>query len=280
MKELVGQAKVRDAMVAGIFYPDDPLELESRISALLEAARPSVSGAAAIFSPHAGLDYSGDLSALAWKSAAGRKVETVLVISPLHRAEESLIYLPESDYYGLPTGRIEVDHEIVDELGDCGTLMSVNDIPHLEEHGVEVQLPFMQELFPDAGLVPILTGKPSSALVKALGSALSIVFEKRLASSLIVLTSDLGSSTEEKLSSALAERFLRSFLGGDGKAIADDAESGAVCACGSAGVAAYLQSGLGRGKRPVLLGKHDSSASRETGEERLVHYAAVAYTDA
>jgi MEMO1 family protein len=280
MKEIMGQTKVRDATVAGIFYPDDPAELESRIAALLSAAKPAVAKAAAIFSPHAGLDYSGDLSALAWKSAAGRDVDTVLVLSPLHRAEEALIYLPESDYFEVPNGRLVVDKALVEDMRDCGTLMSVNDIPHLEEHGIEIQLPFMRALFPDARLVPILLGKTTPALVKALASALSLVFSDRARSTLVVLSSDLGSSNEEHIAAACADRFLRYLLAEDPQSILAGLATGESCACGSGCVSAYLSSGLAKGKRPVLLGRHDSSASRETGEERLVHYAALAFADA
>lgn len=280
MKETMGQVKIRDATVAGIFYPDEPSELEARVSALLEAARPSVTNAKAILSPHAGLDYSGDLSALAWKSAADRKVETIVILSPLHRAEEGLIYLPESDYFEMPTGRLTVDTRLVDELHDCGTLMTVNDIPHFEEHGIELQLPFMRSLFPDARLVPILFGKPSQMTVKALSSALAIVFAQRSASTLFVLSSDLGSAMDEQAAQLNADRFLRSFLAGDGNALLDDLAAQDGCACGSGCAAAFFASGLAKGMRPVLLARHDSSASRETGEERLVHYAAIAFEDA
>ena len=194
MKELIGQAKVRDATVAGIFYPDDPSELEERVSALLEAARPSILNAKAIVSPHAGLDYSGDLSALAWKSASARRIDTVLILAPLHRAEESQIFLPESDYFEMPTGRVSVDRDIVGELKDCGTIMSENDIPHFEEHGIELQLPFMLAQFPEARLVPVLVGKPTPAVIKALASALTLVFADRIDSTLVVLSTDLGSA--------------------------------------------------------------------------------------
>jgi len=279
MKETIGGVKVRDATVAGIFYPDDPLELEERISALLEAANPSVKAAKTILAPHAGFDYAGDLAALAWKSTSGAEIDTVVVLSPLHRAEESLIYLPESDYFEIPTGRLIVDTKLVEELHDCGTLMSVNDIPHFEEHGIELQLPFMRALHPDAHLVPILMGKPTRALVKALSSALSLVFASRARSTLIVLSSDLGSSTEEHLAAACADRFLRSFLAADAASIIEGASAIDGCACGSGCASALLESGLVGHSRPVLLGRHDSSASRETGEERLVHYAAIAFTD-
>jgi hypothetical protein len=280
MKELTGQAKVRDATVAGIFYPDDPSELETRVEALLQAARPSISNACAIVSPHAGLDYSGDLSALAWKSAAASRIDTVLVLAPLHRAEESLVYLPESDYFEMPTGRVIVDRDLVEEMKDCGTIMSENDIPHLEEHGIELQLPFMLAQFPSARLVPVLMGKPSPAVVKALASALSIVFSQRIESTLVVLSSDLGSAKEEHIASACADRFLRSFLAEDAKSLLEGLTAGHICACGSGCASAYFASGLAKGLRPFLLGRHDSSASRETGEEHLVHYAAIAFGNA
>jgi MEMO1 family protein len=279
MRSTLGQTKVRDATVAGIFYPDDPTELEERVSALLEAAKPSVSRAKAILAPHAGLDYSGDLSALAWKSSLGREIDTVVALSPLHRAEESVVYLPESDYFEIPTGRIIVDGKRVRELRDCGTLMSVNDIPHLEEHGIELQLPFMLALFPGVRLVPLLLGKPNAAVVKALASALAIVFGDRTANTLFVLSSDLGSSVEEHLASACADRFLRSLLSQDAKSMLEDSSAYEGSACGSGCVSAYLSSGLAGTAKPRLLGRHDSSASRETGEEKLVHYAAVAFSD-
>lgn len=275
----MGQVKIRDATVAGIFYPDDPSELEARVSALLEASKPAVSNARAILSPHAGLDYSGDLAALAWKSAADSRIDTVLVLAPLHRAEESRIYLPESDFFDMPNGRIIVDRDIVEELRDCGTLMSVNDIPHFEEHGIELQLPFMRALFPAARLVPILLGRPTPAAVKALSSALSIVFADRMDATLVVLSSDLGSATEEHIAAACADRFLRAFLSGDAKGLLDGLSTIDGCACGTGCASAYLSSGLAKGRVPTLLARHDSSASRETGEERLVHYAAVALTD-
>jgi MEMO1 family protein len=280
MKEIMGQVKVRDATVAGIFYPDDPSELEARVAALLEAAKPTITTAKAILSPHAGLDYSGDLSALAWKSASSREIERVLVIAPLHRAEENLIFLPESDYFDIPTGRVVVDQGLVEELRDCGTLMSVNDIPHFEEHGIELQLPFMRALFPEARLVPLLMGRPGPATIKALATALSLVFSERVGSTLVVLSSDLGSAMEEHIAAAYADRFLRSFLLEDAKALQDGLSTIDGCACGTGCASAYFSSGLAKGTKAQLLARHDSSASRETGEERLVHYAAVALTDA
>jgi MEMO1 family protein len=275
MKAMRGRVKLREATVAGIFYPDDPAELESRIIPLLSAAE--ARSAVAILSPHAGLDYSGDLSAAAWKASVGRDVETVLILSPIHRAEEACICLPESDVFDTPLGSIPIDRRLVEELRDCGTIFDENDIPHFEEHGIEVQLPFMRMLMPSASLVPVLMGKPTAAAVGALSTALDLVLEPRKEKLLVVLSSDLGSSSDDEEARSLAERFLASVMSSDRGAIINDKASLEGYACGSGCVAAYLGSKLGAGARPVLLGRHDSSAARESAEERLVHYGALAF---
>jgi AmmeMemoRadiSam system protein B len=116
-------------------------------------------------------------------------------------------------------------------------------------------------------------------VVKALASALALVFADRIDSTLVVLSSDLGSSAEEHIAGACADRFLRGFLAKDAKTLLDGISAMDGCACGTGCASAYLASGLASGTRPVLLGRHDSSASRQTGEERLVHYAAIALAD-
>jgi AmmeMemoRadiSam system protein B len=270
-----GRVKLREATVAGIFYPDDPAELEARIIPLLSAAE--AKSASAILSPHAGLDYSGDLSALAWKAAVGREIETVIILAPIHRAEEACICLPESDVFDTPLGAIEINRRLVEELRDCGTIFDENDIPHFEEHGVEVQLPFMRMLFPGASLVPVLLGKPTATAVNALSKAINLILESRRDKLLVVLSSDLGSSPDEGEAKSLADRFLAALADSDLKAMIEAKASVDGYACGSGCAAAYLGSKLGAGAKSLVLGRHDSSAARESTEERLVQYGAIAF---
>jgi MEMO1 family protein len=274
--------KVREATVAGIFYPEDSAELAMAMGRLLASAEPgseseSITKAKAIVSPHAGLGYSGDLSALAWKSASNRKIDRVVILSPLHRAEESLVYLPEADYFATPIGPIQVDRASVMELLDCGTAFSMNDIPHFEEHGIEVQLPFMRTLFPEASLVPILVGKAQPSLVKSLASALGIVFGKKAATTLFVVSSDLSAGLEAAAVGKIAEQLLALVDKKDADGILAFKAEGVQVACGAVCLAAYLASPLAEGTKCVVLGRHDSSKSRESEQERLVEYAALAF---
>jgi len=274
--------KVREATVAGIFYPEDSAELAMAMGRLIASAEPgsdseAITKAKAILSPHAGRGYSGDLSALAWKSASARKIDRVVILAPLHRAEESLIYLPEADYFATPIGPVQVDRASVVELLDCGTAFSMNDIPHFEEHGIEVQLPFMRTLFPEASLVPILVGKAQPSLVKSLASALGIVFGKKAETTLFVVSSDLSAGLEAGAVSKTADRLLALVDKKDADGILALKAEGVQIACGAVCLAAYLASPPAEGTKCVILDRHDSSKSRESEQERLVEYAALAF---
>lgn len=276
MVEHSEKAKLRESIVSGIFYSEDPSELAGEVRDLLAKNRPPREGASAIMAPHAGLRYSGDLAALAWNATRNRDVRIVLVLAPVHRPADDLIYLPESDLFAGPFGQIPVDRNAVEEMMDCGTLFRVNDIPHFEEHGIEMQLPFMQELYPQASLLPVILGAPTLAVVKALSAAIDIVLAERRDQVLVVVSSDLAGGGA---ATAQADHFLSLVQGADWRSMLALDSEGAPPACGAHCLAAYLSSTLAEGKRATLLGRHDSSAVRESADEGLVHYAALAYYD-
>lgn len=277
-----GKAKIRESTVAGIFYPEQAEELDRELDRLFRAPAIEVDGqpvigARAIVSPHAGLGYSGDLAALAWRSVAPREIKTVVILSPLHRAEEVAVYLPESDWFSTPAGPIEVDRRLVDDILDCGTLFRMNDIPHFEEHGVELQLPFMKRLYPDASLVPLLVGRSSAALVKSLAAALGLVFSRKQDNCLFVISTDLATGFDPAVILAQSDKLLTLISKGEWEAILDHKSRDPHGACGAACIAAWLASSLARGTQCQVLGRHDSSQSRQSEQERLVEYAALAF---
>ncbi len=277
-----GNGKIREATVAGIFYPEDPRELEAELDRYLEAPLPEDFQALAlptqaILSPHAALAYSGDLAATAWKAVRNRPLSTVVILSPLHRASESAVYLSEADQFSTPLGPVLVDSRSVEDLLDCSTAFSRNDIPHFEEHGIEMQLPFLRRLYPEARLVPILLANPGPSLVRTLATALGLVFGPRRDSTLLVLSSDLAAGYEEGQTSHLADTILADLAEGDWEALLAPAARGCQAACGAACLASFLASPLADKTEGHLLGRHDSVSTRSSAQERLVHYAAMAF---
>ena len=282
MADKEDKRKVREATWAGIFYDDDPAQLSRDVDRLLDSAAAGAEAAvtmgdaaSAILSPHASLEYSGDLAALAWNACRNRKLSRIVLIGPWHRATESALWLPESLSYEGPFGSIDVDRRCVTEFMDCGTIYSQNDIPHLEEHSIEVQLPFVARLFPGVPIVPLLVGLPSSTLVKALASGLGLVFGKRRPSTLFVLSSDLEFAQSPEESAARSGNFLARIESGDWESLLEDQRAGKLASCGIGGIAGYLASGLAG--VPRLLGRHGSGAAREREDDAHGEYAAIAF---
>ncbi|MEI6388247.1 MAG: AmmeMemoRadiSam system protein B [Spirochaetota bacterium] len=268
-----GGLRSHEATHAGIFYPEEPRELRDLVASLLQAAPLPASPAVAILSPHAGFEYTGDLSAQAWKAAVGRTITTLVILAPFHSSTETAIWLPESTRYSGPFGDFPVDRNAVEGLSECGTHYLVNDIPHLEEHSIEVQLPFAAAICPEARLVPVLVGGCSSALVKSLSTGLRLVFGASTSTTLFVVSSDLCFGKDAQESHRESDSYLGRILSGDWAGLAALASS--KRSCGAACVAALLSSGFpGRAR---VLGRHDAASARETDEDLFGEYAAIAF---
>jgi len=276
MTEKAPHRKVREATHAGLFYPEAPELLLERVDALLASCgRAGPAGPRAILSPHAGFEYAGDLEALAWKTARASGVARIVLLAPLHRSEQLAIILPESDSFSTPLGAFDVDREAIEGLMDCGTSFIESDIPHFEEHSIEIQLPFARRLFPGAAIVPILLGRTCPALVKSLATALRLVFMEELQSTLFVVSSDLVFASSSEASHLGSDHFLALIAKGDWEALVDEGESGRLQACGTGCVAGLLASGLAGAA--TLLGRHDARGIRETEDDACGEYAALAF---
>ena len=100
---------IRQAAVAGLFYPRDPNTLSATLDALLAAAHPpALENVRALVCPHAGYEFSGPTAAFSYKLLAGRKVRTVIVMGPSHYAELIGAYIPLVGGYATPLGTVRI----------------------------------------------------------------------------------------------------------------------------------------------------------------------------
>ncbi len=263
-------------MVAGIFYPDDPYALSERVGASLRAAMEkgtSVDGgqALAILSPHAAFEYTCNVQAAAWASAACRRIERVVMVAPVRNRNEAGVYLPESAVYQTPLGDVEVDTGACADLESCSTLFTTNDIPHFESHAIEVQLPFMRSLFPEAQLVPVLVSGDVS-LSSSLARAIDVVFGDDSDRTLFVASSNLASSIVASDAATRSGDIVRLMESGSWRELADRRDI-----AGSAAIAAIMAIQAMVGARFSLLVRVDSRNHNTTMSEETVHYAGAAW---
>lgn len=167
-------ASVRPPAVAGFFYPDDPSELRANVDALIAGATPThVSPTLSYIVPHAGYVYSGGVAASAYAHMhrSGVKPSRIVVIGPSHRVYLQGIAISEANVFRTPLGDIPLDSHAKRLLLKRGDVV-LSDVPHAQEHSLEVQLPFLQALFGEFELVPLVVG---SAEPQYVASVLDVV---------------------------------------------------------------------------------------------------------
>jgi len=156
--------RIRQAAVAGLFYPADPTALSSQIDAFLNAAECKESSPKAMIVPHAGTIYSGPVAASAYAQLKniGHKIKRVILLGPAHRVGFRGLAAPSHQYFETPLGQIEIDLEAVKKITEKFPQVILDDRPHAEEHSLEVQLPFLQKTLGNFKLLPLVVGQATA----------------------------------------------------------------------------------------------------------------------
>jgi AmmeMemoRadiSam system protein B len=259
----------RPAAVAGYFYPDDPATLTQLVDRLLGDARERarVAGSMlrsppkALIVPHAGYVYSGPIAASAYVLLEGATgIERVVLVGPAHRVAVRGLAQAGASAFATPLGEVRVDVEALAQVS--GVVTSAR--AHAQEHSLEVQLPFIQRLLPDARLLPLVFGHASPDEVAAVLDALWGGPE-----TLILVSSDLSHYLGHDAARALDAQTVS-------RIVSLDDELDAERACGVTAVRGLLRVARKRHLQAELL---DLRNSGDTAGDRarVVGYAAIAF---
>ena len=167
---------VRAPAVAGMFYPGNAAQLDAEVSDLLDGVEnfePRLGFPKALIVPHAGYIYSGPVAARAYDELAAARgvVKRVLLFGPSHYVAGRGLALPTSDYFETPLGHIPLDKEALRTLAGLKQVVR-SDTAHVQEHSLEVQLPFLQKLLGEFTLVPLSVGAATNEEVEQVLDAL------------------------------------------------------------------------------------------------------------
>jgi AmmeMemoRadiSam system protein B len=266
--------KRRASVVNDIFYPENREALTEKLLSwgLIEGSSDSRSGGHVILAPHGAWDITGNIAASAFSAVqskrenSSRPINRVLLLGTCHHSVEEGIYLSESASFETPLGDIEVDQKLNRELVSCSTTIRVNDIPHLSEHSLEVLLPMVKYCFPQAKILPILTGNGDRTLVNGLGGVLRFALKNDIEESLVVISSSVSQNSDPALARTMAEEFCSLLEDMDTETYMARLASGNISACGGALVGALLETGLFDGENfsSVCPFSHSPGENSET----------------
>ncbi len=267
--------RIRKPAVAGTFYPAEKETLDQKIAIYLENSRPVeiVSKVYGLIVPHAGYIYSGGVAARAYRQIVDRDFDIVVVISPSHRIYFEEISVYDGDAYETPLGTIEVDKDKARRLAAMSPNIIVSDLGHeIDEHALEVQLPFLQHVLYDFKLLPIVMGNQDAANVDALSKALAELLKD--CNALIVASSDLSHFHNYDKAVLLDKVVVEDINEFNDIKLAQDLTSNACEMCGGGPVLAAMKAcrKLGANKAKVLLYRNSGDVSGE--KDQVVGYLA------
>jgi len=268
---------IREPVVSGTFYPGSADELKKVVDGFLGAAKlKEVSGRIlAVMAPHAGYPYSGQVAAEAFAQLKGKPINTYVIVSPSHRiAFDGISVYPEG-YFKTPLGLVEIDATLANEIIKMDEMIRFYSPAHAQEHGIEVELPFIQRINEKAKIVPIVVGSQSSKAIQVLEGIFTRVLSRE--NIVLVMSADLshyhpyeqavkldttGLAAVEKLN---AEEFAK-------KVNSDETEVD-----NPAGIMAMLMTAGSLGGHAALL-KYANSGDVTGDKSAVVGYGAVMVT--
>jgi MEMO1 family protein len=179
---------IRQPAVSDMFYPGDTQALRAMISAYLDGVAPQGEAPKALIAPHAGYIYSGSVAAAVYArlKPVADTIQRVVLLGPSHRVPFHGIAISGADYFRTPLGDIPLDREAIAGLDDLPQVVQLEHA-HANEHSLEVQLPFLQQVLTSFTLVPMVVG---DALAEAVSEVLARVWGGP--ETLIVISSDLS----------------------------------------------------------------------------------------
>jgi AmmeMemoRadiSam system protein B len=272
----------RKPAVAGSFYPGDARSLDRLVDACLDAApsfqpqgdHPGTGAPAGILVPHAGLVYSGTVAAAAWRRLAEDPPATIVLLGTNHRAAWLRgVGIWEAGAWETPLGAVSVDEALAAAIVDLGPPFTIDRGAHLDEHSLEVQLPFVRRLLPDARIVPLAVSAGTGARASDAGSHLGDLLRERRAAGdrlAIAISTDAAHYPPAWLGREVNDRLTPPIEAVDAPGLAALeaailAEGGPGLACGMCGI------------EPSVLGL---AALRAMGVERGRVVAAATSADA
>lgn len=288
---------IRRPVVAGQFYGSSEKQCLGEIIeclgayGVLEDLPERIAGGVV---PHAGWVFSGDLAGLVFSAIkqANGQVDTFVIFGASHRYSGRAAVVYDEGGWETPLGVVGIDEELAGEIAGLDGA-EANCDAHAGEHSIEVQVPFVQHLFPEAKIVPVIV--PSMGFDMELGSEIAEIIKQSDKEIVCIASSDLthygprygfcpvgaGPAGIEWAKDVNDMEFINFALELESEELLRAAlENSSACGPGAVSVLTGVVAGLGKSKGTLLAHTNSSEVmEKKFGEssEESVGYAAIIY---
>lgn len=268
---------IREAAVAGTFYPDTKEKLESQIDGFdVGAAKPEP--AIGLIVPHAGYLYSGLVAA---KVYAGAKVgDSVVLIGPNHRAGNdapSLAVMCDGEW-ATPLGTVEVDDLLaIHILAETPLLVDAPWVHELE-HSLEVQVPFLLKFHDGVKIVPILASHIPDDFISTVANGIYMGIKESGKKVTLIASTDFSHYVPQEVAKRLDGEAIDRILNLDSRGFLSIVRKKRISMCGVMSVALVIEICKAMGATNVRLVDYKTSGDVTGDYSSVVGYAGFLVT--
>lgn len=262
----------RQPAVAGQFYPGGESTLRTALSQLIPAneVKQPVIG---IISPHAGYVYSGAIAGRLFSRIT--IPETVLIIGPNHHGIGAAAALYPDGEWCTPLGQVSIASRLNSLLLEHSPYIQLDSRAHQREHSLEVQLPFIQYLRPDASIAALCLGHGEYSALRDIGHGIAAAIREYGGDVLIVASSDMTHYESADAARRKDEMALERALALDGKGLLDVCHRHRITMCGVMPATVMIEAALRLGASRAELVTYGTSGDVTGDNDQVVGYAAV-----
>lgn len=169
--------------------------LYNKLSNLLSTATKSekADNLKSIIVPHAGYYYCAETASYAFTNINPDNYDKIFILGPSHHYPFVGVGLTPFETYQTPFGNFDVDTEIIKKLNNSHKLFNIlDDEVDLDEHSLEMELPFLKSIFgdKDVKIVPLMIGSTNLEMNYKIAEYLQPYFND--SKSLFVISSDFA----------------------------------------------------------------------------------------
>jgi AmmeMemoRadiSam system protein B len=222
--------------------------------------------------------YSGPVAAHSYYRLATAGPRTsIVILGPNHTGLGSGVSTMTSGEWSTPLGEVKVDTELADKVVKNSGLIDPEDEAHRYEHSIEVQLPFLQFIYPRPfQFVPICMMLQDLKTSREVGEAVARATENT--DTIIIASSDWSHYEPHQEAVAKDKEAIQAALSMDEKKFQETIDEKMVSACGYGPVTAMIHASKILGAKSAQLLSYKTSGDVTGDRKAVVGYAAATFT--
>ena len=277
--------KVRRPAYAGSFYEGTSESLRAQIEdcfkgklgpgTLPKTAENKLKHTVGLISPHAGYMYSGPVAAHGYHHLAqDGKPDLVVIFGPNHQGIGSGLATMTEGAWRTPLGDVEVDTETATTIARESGIIDVDEVAHVREHSIEVQLPWLQYLYGSRfRFVPICFLMQDFESSREVGLAVAKALKNKNA--LVIASTDMTHYEPQKSAETKDKAIIEAVLQLDERKLYSEVEGRRVTMCGYGPVVAAITAAKEMGAKSGKLMCYKTSGDVVGDYSAVVGYASI-----